>query len=112
MDLCDEVSTNGDKKHANVKSKASLKHKYYWVNKEENKLFNSTMAVHHILNNQDKVTVLKVYNIIFDTDLGKYFCAMRLIPCTCTRVFNNSSILFYLTWINPTTTLCYQTQNM
>ena len=33
LDLCGEISTKGDKKHAKRESKARLKHKYYWVHK-------------------------------------------------------------------------------
>ena len=33
LDLCDEIGTKGDKKHAKRESKAGLKHKYYWVHK-------------------------------------------------------------------------------
>ena len=34
LDLCDEVDTKGNKKHAKLKAKARLKHKYYLVHKE------------------------------------------------------------------------------
>ena len=33
LDLCDEIGTKGDKKHAKREAKALLKHKYYWVHK-------------------------------------------------------------------------------
>ena len=33
LDLCDEIGTKGDKKHAKREAKARLKHKYYWVHK-------------------------------------------------------------------------------
>ena len=33
LDICDEVGTKGDKKHAKREAKAHLNHKYYWVNK-------------------------------------------------------------------------------
>ena len=29
LDLCDEISTKGDKKHAKREAKSRLKHKYY-----------------------------------------------------------------------------------
>ena len=29
LDLCDEIGTKGDKKHANHEAKARLNHKYY-----------------------------------------------------------------------------------
>ena len=31
LDLCDEIGTKGDKKHAKREAKARLNHKYYWV---------------------------------------------------------------------------------
>ena len=34
LDICDEIGTKGDKKHAKRESKARLKHKDYWVHKE------------------------------------------------------------------------------
>ena len=45
LDLRDEIGTKGDKKHAKREAKARLKHKYYWVNKEEDIIFNSMKAV-------------------------------------------------------------------
>ena len=33
LDLCYEIGTKGDKKHAKRESKARLKHKYYWIHK-------------------------------------------------------------------------------
>ena len=33
LDLCDEIGTKGDKKHAKREAKARLNHKYYWVHK-------------------------------------------------------------------------------
>ena len=33
LDICDEIGTKGDKKHAKREAKARLKHKYYWVHK-------------------------------------------------------------------------------
>ena len=35
LDIRDEIGTKGDKKHAKREAKARLKHKYYWVHKEE-----------------------------------------------------------------------------
>ena len=55
LDIRDEIGTKGDKKHAKRDSKAHLKHKYYWIHKEKNSLFNSMKAVYKILNNKDKV---------------------------------------------------------
>ena len=63
LDLCDEIGTKGDKKHAKDEVKERLKHKYYWLHKEEDILFNSMKAVYKIPNNQDKVTMKNVYNI-------------------------------------------------
>ena len=57
LDLCDEIGTKGDKKHAKHEAKSSLKHKYYWVHKKEYILFNGMKAVYKIMNNQDKVTM-------------------------------------------------------
>ena len=34
LDLCDEMGTKGNKKHAKREAKSRLKHEYYWVNKE------------------------------------------------------------------------------
>ena len=34
LDLCDEIGTIGDKKHAKREAKARLTHKYYWLHKE------------------------------------------------------------------------------
>ena len=33
LDLCNEIGTKGDKKHAKREAKARLKHKYYWLHK-------------------------------------------------------------------------------
>ena len=41
-------------------------------------------AVYKIPNNQDKVTMEHFNNIIRNTDLDDFFCAMRRIPCACT----------------------------
>ena len=37
-----------------------------------------------ILNNQDRVTMKHFYHIRWDPNLDEGFCAMQLIPCTCT----------------------------
>ena len=55
LDLHDEVDTEDDKKNVKREAKASLKHKYYWIHKEEDTLFNGMKAVYKILNNEDKV---------------------------------------------------------
>ena len=34
LDIRDVIGTKGNKKHTKRKSKARLKHKYYWLNKE------------------------------------------------------------------------------
>ena len=83
LDLCDEIGTKGDKKHAKLEAKARLKHKYYWIHKEENTLFNGMKVVYKILNNKDKVSMKHFYHIRCDPDLGEGFCAMRRIPCAC-----------------------------
>ena len=57
LDLRDEIGTTGDKKHAKREAKARLNHKYYWVHKEEDIIFNGMKAVYKILNNQDTVTM-------------------------------------------------------
>ena len=64
LDLCDEIGTKGDKKHVERDAEARLKHKYYWVNKEEDILFNGMKAVYKILDNKDKVTTEHFYHII------------------------------------------------
>ena len=33
LDLCDEIGTKGNKKHAKRETKARLKQKYYWIHK-------------------------------------------------------------------------------
>ena len=83
LDLRDEIGTKGDKKHVKREAKARLKHKYYWIHKEEDTLFNGMKAVYNILNNKDKVSMKHFYHIRWDPELGKGFCAMRRIPCTC-----------------------------
>ena len=47
LDLCDGIGTKGDKKHAKREDKARLRHKYYWVNQEEDTLFNGMKAVYN-----------------------------------------------------------------
>ena len=83
LDLRDEICTKGDKKHAKREAKARLKHKYYWIHKEEDTLFNGMKAVYKILNNKDKVSMKHFYHIICNPELGEGFCAMRRIPCAC-----------------------------
>ena len=34
LDICDEIGTKGDNKHAKREAKACLKQKYYWIHKE------------------------------------------------------------------------------
>ena len=63
LDLRDEMGTKGDKKHAKREAKARLKHKYYWIHKEEETLFNGMKAVYKILNNNDKVSMKHFYHI-------------------------------------------------
>ena len=83
LDLHDEIGTNGDQKHAKCDAKARLKHKYYWIHKEEKTLFKSMKAIYKILNNKDKVSMKHFYHIRCDPELGEGFCAMRCIPCAC-----------------------------
>ena len=64
------------KKNVKRKAKACLKHKYYWVHKEEYIISNGMKAVYKILNNQNKVTMKHLYHIRCDPDLDKGFCAM------------------------------------
>ena len=84
LDLHDKISTKGDKKHAKFEAKSRLKHKQYWVHKEEYTLFNGMEAVYKIVNNQDKVTMKHFYHIICNPDLDEGFCAMQHIPCAYT----------------------------
>ena len=84
LDLCDEIGTKGDKKHAKREAKTHLKHKYYWIHKEKDTLFNGMKVVYKILNNKDKVTMKHSYHIRFDPDVDKRFYAMGWIPCACT----------------------------
>ena len=67
LDLHDEIGTKGDKKHAKREAKAHLKHKYYWIQKEEDTLFNGMKAVYKILNNKDKVATKHFYHIRCDS---------------------------------------------
>ena len=83
LDLSDEIGTKGNKKHATREAIAHLKHKYYWIHKEEDTLFNIMKAVYKILNNKDKVSMKHFYHIRCDPELGKGFCAMWRIPCAC-----------------------------
>ena len=46
LDLRDEIGTKGNNKHTQSEAKARLKHKYYWVHKEEYTLFNGMKAVY------------------------------------------------------------------
>ena len=101
MDLRDEIVTKDDKKHAKREAKACLKHKHYWVNKEEDIIFNGKKAVYKVLNNQDKLTMNHFYHVICDPDLDERFYVMRHIPCFVLGVLNNSPVPCYLTWIKP-----------
>ena len=65
-------------------SKARLKHKYYWLHKEEDITFNGMKDIYNIMNNKDKVTMKHCYHIRRDNDLGKGFCAMWHIFSGCT----------------------------
>ena len=84
LDLCDEIGTKDDNKHTKRESKAGLNHIYYWVNKEEDTLFNRMKAVYKILNNKDKVKMKFFYHIRCDPDLEEGFCVMQHIPYACT----------------------------
>ena len=66
LDLHDEIGTKGDKKHAKREAKARLKHKYYWIHKEEDTLFNGMKAIYNILNNKDKMSMKQFYHIRCD----------------------------------------------
>ena len=66
LDLCDEIGTKGDKKHAKREAKARLKYKYCWIHKEEDTLFNGMKDVYKILNNKDKVSMKHFYHIRWD----------------------------------------------
>ena len=76
MDLRDEIGTNGDKKQAKREAKARLKHKYYWIHKEEDTIFNSMKAVYKILNNKDKVSMKPYYHIICNPEQAQ--CMRRI----------------------------------
>ena len=73
------------------KDKSCLKHKYYWVHKEEDILFNGMKAIYNILNNQDKVIMKQFYHIRCDPDLDKGFYDMLRIPCACTGCVDQPS---------------------
>ena len=64
LDLCDEIGTKGDKKHAKREAKARFKHKYYWTHKGEDTLFNGMKAVYNRLNKKYKVSMKHFYHII------------------------------------------------
>ena len=66
LDLRDEIGTKDDKKDTKPEAKARLKHKYYWINKESDTLFNGMKAVYKILNNKDKVSMKHLYHIRCD----------------------------------------------
>ena len=83
LDICDEIGTKGNKKHAKLEVKARLKQKYYWIHKEEDTLFNGMKAFYKILSNKDKVSMKHFYHIRCDPDLGEGFCDMQSIPCAC-----------------------------
>ena len=85
LDLLDEIDTKGDKKHAKREAKSRFKNKYYWVHKEDDIIFNGMKDVYKIMNNQDKVTMKHFYHIRRNHDLDKGLCAIRRIPCACTR---------------------------
>ena len=75
LDLCDEIGTKGDNKHAKSEAKARLDHKCYWIHKEADTLFNSMKADYKILNNKDKVSMKHFYYIRCDPELGEGLCA-------------------------------------
>ena len=83
LDLYDEIGTKDDNKHAKLEAKARLNHKYYWIHKEEDTIFNGMKAVNKILNNKDKVSMKQFYHIRCDPELGEGFCAMRRITYAC-----------------------------
>ena len=45
LDPRNEICTKGNKKHAKREAKARLKHKYYWVHKEEDTIFNGMKVI-------------------------------------------------------------------
>ena len=69
LDLRDEIGNKVDKKLAKREAETNLKHKYYWVHKEEDILFNAMKVVYKIMNNQDKVTTKHFYNMRCDPHL-------------------------------------------
>ena len=50
LNFRDENGTKSYKKHAKLEAKERLKHRYYWIHKEEYTLFNGMKAVYKILN--------------------------------------------------------------
>ena len=81
MDLRDEIGTKGNKKHAKREAKARLKHKYYWIHKEEDTLFSGMKAVYKILNNKDKVSMKILYHIRCNLEWAKVsvLCGAHLV---------------------------------
>ena len=63
LDIRDEIGTKIDEKHMKREAKSHLNHKYHWVHKEEDILFNGMKAVYNIRNNQDEVTMKQFYHI-------------------------------------------------
>ena len=98
LDLCDEICTKVNKKHAKCESKARLNHKYYWVHKEEDKLFNGMKAVYKILNKKDKLSMKHFYHRRWNPELGESFCGIWHIPCACSGCVKQLSTPGYLTW--------------
>ena len=68
LDPCDEIFTKGNKKHEKHEAKARLKHKYYWIHKEEDTLSNGMKAVYKILNIKDKVSMKHFYHIRYNPE--------------------------------------------
>ena len=93
--LCDEIGTKGDNKHVKRESKALLKHKYYWLNKEEDIFFNGMKAVYKILNHQDRVTIKHFNYIRCNHNLDEGFCAMQRILCACNWFVRKMSKLWF-----------------
>ena len=73
LGICDEIGTKVDKKYVKHKSKARLKHRFYWLHKEGDIIFNGTKTVSKILDNQDKVKIKHFYHIRCDPDLDEGF---------------------------------------
>ena len=53
LDLRDEIGTKVNKKHAKREAKARLKHKYYWIHKEEDTIFNIMKDLFKILTKKE-----------------------------------------------------------